>query len=105
MYELRTHRGVGEVDHGGGAVQTLRSSSDLLLGGQAPLSRSMLTTLAEHDVQVRDDWVEIVGAVIGRDEAAIRAGVAATLGADRGADAFFTRLQLDELRVQSSMLL
>ena len=41
----------------------------------------------------------------GRDEAAIRAGVAATLGGDRSAAAFFARLQLDELRVQSAMLI
>jgi hypothetical protein len=67
--------------------------------------RDMLTTLAEHNVQVHGDWVEVVGAVIGRDEAAIRAGVAATLGKDQGAAAFFARLQLDELKVQSAILI
>jgi hypothetical protein len=59
----------------------------------------------EHDVQVRKGWVEVVGAVVGRDEAAIRAGVAATLGTDKGAAVFFARLQLDELKVQSSLLI
>jgi hypothetical protein len=72
---------------------------------EAPLMRSTLTTLAEHNVQVHGDWVEVVGAVIGRDEAAIRAGVAATLGQDTGAAAFFARLQLDDLKVQSAMLI
>jgi hypothetical protein len=51
------------------------------------------------------DWVEVVGAVVGRDEAAIRAGVAATLGTDKGSAAFFARLVLDELKVQSSLLI
>jgi hypothetical protein len=72
---------------------------------EAPLLRSIRATLAEHDVQVRMDWVEVFGAVVGRDEAAIRAGVAATLGTDKGAAAFFARLQLDELKVQSSLLI
>jgi hypothetical protein len=72
---------------------------------EAPLPRSIRATLAAHDVQVRTEWVEVVGAVIGRDEAAIRAGVAATLGKDDGSAAFFHRLQLDELKVQSAMLI
>jgi hypothetical protein len=72
---------------------------------EAPLMRSTLTTLAEHNEQVHGDWVEVVGAVVGRDEAAIRAGVAATLGQDRDAAAFFARLQLDDLKVQSAMLI
>ena len=72
---------------------------------EAPLMRSTLAALAEHDVQLRTEWVEVVGAVVGRDEVAIRAGVAATFGKDRGAAAFFARLQLDEMKVQSSMLI
>ena len=70
-----------------------------------PLLRSMSATLAEHDVQVPEQWVEVVGAVIGRDDDAIRAGVAATLNVDEGTAAFFPRLQLDTLSVQSAMLI
>ena len=70
-----------------------------------PLLRSMSATLAEHDVQVHEQWVEVVGAVIGRDDDAIRAGVAATLNVDEGTAAFFPRLQLDTLSVQSAMLI
>ena len=47
----------------------------------------------------------MVGAVIGRDDDAIRAGVAATLSVDKGTAAFFRRLQLDTLSVQSAMLI
>jgi hypothetical protein len=71
----------------------------------APLLRSVRTTLADHDIQVRTDWVEVVGAVVGKDEDAIRAGVAATLTVDAGTAAFFERLQLMELNVQSAMLI
>ena len=71
----------------------------------APLMRSIRTTLAEHDIQVHHDWIEVVGAVVGRDEDAIRAGVAATLSVDEGSAAFFRRLQLDALSVQSAMLI
>jgi hypothetical protein len=71
----------------------------------APLLRSIRAALAEHNIQVRTEWVEVVGAVVGKDEDAIRAGVAATLGTDKGTAAFFERLQLDVLKVQSSMLI
>ena len=71
----------------------------------APLLRSVRATLAEHDIEVRTDWVEVVGAVVGRDEDAIRAGVQATLAADAGTAAFFERVQLDDLNVQSAMLI
>ena len=70
----------------------------------APLRRSVRTALAEHDIEVRTDWVEVVGAVIGRDEDAIRAGVQATFAADAGTAAFFERVQLDDLSAQSAML-
>ena len=60
----------------------------------APLLRSVRTTLAEHNIQVRTDWIEVVGAVVGKDEDAIRARVAATLADDAGTVVFFERLQL-----------
>jgi hypothetical protein len=50
----------------------------------APLMRSVRQTLATHDIQLLEHWIEYMGAVIGRDDDAIRAGVAATFGADSG---------------------
>ena len=86
--------------------------------------RSIRSTLAEHDIQVHTDWLGVVGAVVcmsqqeaveltahrtrthfavvGRDEDAIRAGVAATLAVDEGSAAFFRRLQLDTFRAPCS---
>ena len=71
----------------------------------APLLRSIRTTLAEHDIQLHKHWIEVVGAVVGRDEDAIRTGVAATLAIDEGSAAFFRRLQLDQLTVQNAMVI
>lgn len=72
---------------------------------ESPLLRSVRDTLADQDIHFHDDWVDVVGAVVGRDEAAIRAGIEATLGSDVGRDAFFYRLQLGQLSAMSSMLL
>ena len=33
----------------------------------APLRRSVRETLAEHDIHYHNDWMEVVGAIIGRD--------------------------------------
>ena len=53
---------------------------------------------------MRTDWVTVVGAVIGRDADAISAGVAATQAVDQSSAAFFRRLQLEPLNVQSAMI-
>jgi hypothetical protein len=71
----------------------------------APLLRSIRETLAEHNIETRTEWISLVGAVVGKDEATIKAGLAAQLDADQGQAAFFRRLQLDDLPVQSAMLL
>ena len=49
--------------------------------------------------------MEVVGVIIGRDEDAIRTGIDATFGEDADRDAFFARLQIDDLSAQSAMLL
>ena len=48
--------------------------------------------------------MEVVGAVVGRDEQALREGLA-QVQQHAGNDAFFRRLLLDEMPVQSAMLL
>ena len=86
-------------------LNTAKSHCAYFHEAEAPLQRSVLTTLAELDIQMHDDWLEVVGAVVGRDEDAIRKGVAAKLDEDEGTAAFFHRLQLDELNVQSAILI
>jgi hypothetical protein len=65
----------------------------------------VLSTLSANDIQLHHDWVGVVGAVVGRDDAAIRAGIHSVLSAAGGHDAFLRRLQLDEMPVQTAMLL
>lgn len=70
----------------------------------APLQSNILETLARHNITVHDDWLEVVGAVVGRDEEAIRAGVKEVFDCE-GNDAFFRRLQSVDMPVQLAMLL
>jgi hypothetical protein len=72
---------------------------------QSPLMQSIRETLAQNNIEEHFEWMELVGGVIGKDEAAIRAGMASMFGSNAGRDAFFRRLQFDELSVQSAMLL
>jgi hypothetical protein len=70
-----------------------------------PLTSTVLRTLSANDIQLHHDWVGVVGAVVGRDDAAIRAGMHSVLSAAGGHDAFLRRLQLDEMPIQTAMLL
>jgi hypothetical protein len=70
----------------------------------APLHSNILSTLAQHNITVHEDWLEVVGAVVGRDEEAIRAGVKEVFNCE-GNDAFFRRLQSIDMPVQLAMLL
>ena len=72
---------------------------------EAPLLRSVRETLAEHNIHFHDKWLDVVGAVVGKDEDAIREGVTVMFDSDEGRDAFFYRLQLGLLSVQSAMLM
>jgi hypothetical protein len=86
-------------------LNTAKSHFAYFHNEEAPLQHALLATLAERDIKIHHDWLEVVGSVAGRDEDAIRAGVAATLSGDDGTAAFFKRLQLDEMGVQSAMLI
>jgi len=72
---------------------------------EAPLLRSVRDTLAEHNIHLHEEWLDVVGAVVGKDEDAIREGIAAMFDSDDGRNAFFYRLQLDLLSVQSALLI
>jgi hypothetical protein len=70
----------------------------------APLPASLLRTLAEQDIAVRHDWMEVMGAVVGRDSEAVKQGLDCLAAKDNGSEAFFRRLQSPELLVQSALL-
>ena len=67
--------------------------------------RSQQQALAEHDVHSHDSWVPVLGAVVGKDDAAIIDGLTVTFGDDEGRSAFFRRVQSDALHFNSTMLL
>jgi hypothetical protein len=71
----------------------------------APLMRSQRQALAEHNVQFHDSWVQVVGAIVGKDEAAIIDGVTRTFGGETDRATFFRRVQSDALQFNSAMLL
>ena len=86
------------------ACNTAKSHFAYFHAHTAPLPKSILDTLAGQNITVHEDWMEAVGAVVGRDEQAMRDGLAQVR--DQAGDvAFFRRLQLDDMPVQSAMLL
>ena len=72
---------------------------------EAPLMRSQRLALAEHNVEVHNNWVHVLGAVVGKDEAAIIDGITVVLGDGGCSTAFFRRVQSDVLHFNSAMLL
>jgi hypothetical protein len=63
----------------------------------APLLASLLRVLAEQDIAVQHDWIEVMGAVVGRDSEAVKQGLDCLAAKDNGSEAFFRRLQSPEL--------
>ena len=70
-----------------------------------PLSAAVLGTLSAHNIEYHHSWVGVVGAVVGRDDAAIREGMHSVLTGAGGHDAFLRRVQLNEMPIQTAMLL
>ena len=70
-----------------------------------PLSATVLGALSAHNIEYHHKWVGVVGAVVGRDDAAIREGMHSVLTGAGSHDAFLRRLRLDEMPIQTAMLL
>ena len=70
-----------------------------------PLTATTLTTLSANNIQLHHNWVGVVGAVVGRDDAAVRTGMRDTLAAAGNYDALFRRVQLDDMPLQTAVLL
>ena len=86
------------------ACNTSKSHFAYFHATHAPLKKDILDTLADRNITVHEDHMEVVGAAVGRDEQAVREGVR-LVRQQAGNDAFFRRLLLDEMPVQSAMLL
>ena len=70
-----------------------------------PLSAAVRGTLSAHNIEYHHQWVGVVGAVVGRDDAAIRDGMHSVLTGAGSHNAFLRRIQLNEMPVQTAMLL
>ena len=70
-----------------------------------PLTASTLSTLSANDIQLHHQWVGVVGAVVGKDDTAIRAGMHSVLSAAGNHGAFLRRLLLDEMPMDTAVLL
>ena len=86
-------------------VNTAKSHFAYFHGEEEPLLRSVKETLADANIRTHDRWIETVGAIVGKDEDAIREGLNQMLNDDAGQEAFFYRLQLQGLSAQSAMLI
>ena len=70
-----------------------------------PLTAAVCSTLSTNNIQLHHDWVGVVGAVVGRDDAAIRTGIRSVLSAAHVHDAFFRRVQLDATGLHETLQL
>ena len=70
-----------------------------------PLTAAALGTQSATNIQLHDEWVSVVGAVVGRDNAAIRAGMHSTLLAAGNYEAFLRRIALDDMPIHSAQLM
>ena len=86
-------------------LNTAKSHFTYFHDSLTPLTAAVLGSLSANNIQLHHDWVGVVGAVVGRDDAAIRAGVHSAMSAAGSHDAFLRRLQLDDMPIQTAMLL
>ena len=70
-----------------------------------PLSADVRGTLSAHNIEYHYQWIGVVGAVVGRDDAAICEGMRSVFTGAGSHDAFLRRIRLDELPIQTAMLL
>ncbi len=70
-----------------------------------PLLEEVRHVLSDSNIEYHHEWAQAVGAIVGRDDDAIRRGVTSILSESGAHDAFLRRIQMSELSVQSALLL
>ena len=86
-------------------LNTAKSHFTYFHDSLTPLTATVRDTLSANNIQLHHDSVAVVGAVVGRDNAAIRAGMRSILAAAGNYDAFFRRVQLDDMPMDSANML
>jgi hypothetical protein len=98
--------GGDDVGRGGGVSLRCNTAKSCLayFHDDAALLHASLRTLAEQDIAVGHDWMEVMGAAVGRKSEAVKQGLDCLAAKDDSSAAFFRRLQSPELLVQSAPL-
>ena len=86
-------------------LNTAKSHFTYFHDQQTPLTATTLDTLSANNIQLHHNWVSVVGAVVGRDDMAIRTGMRSVLAVAGNHDAFFRRVLLDDMPIQTAVLL
>ena len=86
-------------------LNTARSHFSYFHDQLTPLPTAVLSTLSAHSMKCYRRWTGVVGAVVGRDDAAIREDMYSALAGTGSHDDFPRRVQLDEMPIQTAMLL
>ena len=86
-------------------LNTAKSHFTYFHDNLTPLTAATLSTLSANNIQLHHQWVGVVGAVVGRDDAAIRAGICEVLAGAGNHNAFLRRLQLDDMPLHSALML
>ena len=86
-------------------LNTAKSHFTYFHDSLTPLTAAVCRTLSVNDIQLHHDWAAVVGAVVGRDDTAIRAGMHSLLSAAGNYDTFLRRVQLDAMPLDTAFLL
>ena len=70
-----------------------------------PLLEEVRHDLSDSNIEYHHEWAQAMGAIVGRDDDAIRRAVTSILSESGAHDAFLRRIQMSELSVQSALLL
>ena len=86
-------------------LNTAKSHFTYFHDNLTPLTADTLRTLSASNIQLHHEWVGAVGAVVGRDDAAIRVGMRNVLAAAGNYDSFLRRVQLDDMPMHTALSL
>ena len=86
-------------------LNTAKSHFTYFHDNLTPLTADTLRTLSASNIQLHHEWVGAVGAVVGRDDAAIRVGMRNVLAAAGNYNSFLRRVQLDDMPMHTALSL
>ena len=86
-------------------LNTVKSHFVYFHDSLTPLAATVCRTLSTNNIQLHHQCAGVVGAVVGRDDAAIHTGIQSILSAADSHSTFLRRLQLDDMPLDTALLL